>query len=158
MPNRKFSAIAAVKPAGRHNEISHFIAEDGNVINMKPESDVFQILARLRDEAHELANNIHRKRRDTSHFYEAVALLPSISEKERRFLLQKYGSLKELKTASEDDLIKLTDAEKAGKIWIDLQKIDENKKIESLIVPIRFDDEEGDALDLQPLSALRNKK
>ncbi|MCA1638135.1 MAG: hypothetical protein LC768_07335 [Acidobacteria bacterium] len=158
MTNRKFSVVAASKPTGRHNEISHFITEDGNVIKMKPESDVFQILARLRDEAHELANSVHRKRRDTSHFYEVAALLPSINEKERRYLLQKYGSLKELKSANKDDLIKLIGSEKVEIVCNDLREKDENQKIEPLIVPIRFDDEDGDARDLQPLSTLRNKK
>jgi len=120
---------------------------------MKPERDAFQMLVRLRDEAHDLANAAHRTRRDTAHFYEAAAMMPSINEKERRRLLQKYGSLKQIKSVSEENLVKLLGAEQAEIIFGDLQN--ENKKIEPLIVPIRFDDENGDARDLQPISKTR---
>lgn len=156
LKNRKFSIIAAVKPAGKHNQVSHFITENGNIIKMKPESDVLQMLVRLRDETHDLANRVHRQRRDTSLFYEVAAILPSINERERRFLLQKYGSLKRLKSTNKNNLIKVIGTEKAEIAFKDLQNDAESYRIEPLIVPIRFDDKNGDARDLQPLSNMRS--
>lgn len=154
LKNRKFSFVAAVKPPGRHDEISHFITENGGVVKMRAESETLQTLVRLRDEVHVLANSVHRRRRDTAHFYELAALLPSISEKERRFLLQKYGSLKQLKSARKADLTNIFGDAKAEIAFNELQK--KGEKIEPLIVPIRFDDENGDAGDLQPI--LRTRK
>jgi excinuclease ABC subunit C len=153
LKNRKFSIVAAVKPPGKHGEVSHFILENGSVVKMKSESETMQMLVLLRDEAHDLANSVHRRRRDTAHFYELAALLPSINEKERRLLLQKYGSLKQLKLAGMEDLIKIYGTEKAEIVFRELQN--KYEKVEPLIVPIRFDDESGDARDLQPISKKR---
>jgi excinuclease ABC subunit C len=100
---RNFTIISAVKPPRRHNEVSHFISESGEVIQMKPDSEAMQMLVRLRDEAHDFANHIHRVRRDTTHFYESANVLP-------------------------------------------------------LIVPIRFDDANGDAKSLQPLRLMHKKR
>lgn len=155
LKNRRFHIFSAVKPARKHNEISHFITENGAVIKMKPESETFQTLVRLRDEVHDLANSIHRRRRDTSHFYELAALLPSINEKERRRLLQNYGSLKQLKSAGKADLAKFFGAKKAEIAFGELRT--KSEKVEPLIVPIRFDEENGDARDLQPIQSAQNR-
>lgn len=55
---------AAVKPSGQHKEISHFLTETGERIDFEPHP-AFEILRNLRDEAHALANEIHRQRRET---------------------------------------------------------------------------------------------
>lgn len=155
LSDRQFSIIAAVKPRKKHAEISHFITESSSIIKMKTESKVFQMLVHLRDEAHRFANSVHRRRRDTAHFYETAALLPSINEKDRRFLLQKYGSLKKIKSANTEDFVQYVGFGKAREICKDLLKKDKGQKIEPLIVPIRFDEESGDARDLQPISNTR---
>ncbi len=102
---RKFTVIAAVKPPRKHNEISHFIAEDGKIYEMKPESTAMQMLVSLRDATHKLANTVHRSGRDTAHFYELVGILPASSEKERSRLLKKFGSIKNIRQTTENDLI-----------------------------------------------------
>lgn len=158
--NRKKSfVIAAVKPPNRHSEISHFISETGKVFEMKPKSEAMQLLVKLRDEAHDLANHIHRTQRNTAHFYETANLLPSLDEIERRLLLQKFGSIKKIKQAVQRDLIELFNAEKSEKIFIELNTENPERilKIKPLIVPIRFDAPGGDAGDLQPLRLTRGK-
>jgi excinuclease ABC subunit C len=156
---RKFSLIAAVKPPRRHNEISHFIAESGEIFAMKPDSDAMQLLVRLRDEAHEIANHIHRAIRDTSHFYELASILPDLSEKERNSLLQKFGSIKNLKRTVESDFVEMFGNKKGKKIFVALNSDNFDKKLslKSLIVPVRYDDPNGEATNLQPLR-LRHKK
>jgi excinuclease ABC subunit C len=156
---RKFSVIAAVKPAHRHNEVSYFINESGENFPMKPNSDAMQLLVRLRDEAHELANHIHRTLRDTSHFYELASILPDLSEKERNSLLQKFGSIKQLGQTAENDFVKMFGDEKGRKVFVALNSFnpDTNLPLKSLIVPIRYDDPDGLAKDLKPLR-LRHKK
>lgn len=154
LKNRRFAIIGAVKPPRRHNEVSHFILENGETIKFSNESEAMRVLLRLRDEAHELANKVHRQRREASHFYELAKILPSLNEGERRHLLQKFGSLKKLSQASGEELEKFVDASRLEIVLKDLKANGENifSNVNPLIVPIRFDDPNGDAKDLQPLS------
>ena len=151
--DRKFLIISAVKPPGQHSEISHFLTETGAKISFEADSDAFRFLQNLRDESHAAANYVHRTRRDFSHFYELAAVLPSVKEKTRRAVLRKFGSINNLKNASFEDLTAAIDLTTAEIIWKDLQNYHSNgeKKIEPLIVPIRYDDPNGDANNLKPL-------
>lgn len=159
LKNRKFTIVGAVKPLGRHGEISHFILENGTTVKFSITSEAMRILLRLRDEAHDLANKVHRQRREISHFYELAKILPSINEGERRVLVQKFGSLKALSIAKAEELEKFLDKEKAEIALRDLKEYRENplSDVKPLIVPIRFDDPNGEAGDLQPLSYQVNK-
>ncbi|MGI8544426.1 MAG: hypothetical protein ACR2MD_13265 [Aridibacter sp.] len=85
---RNFAFISAVKPTGKHNEISHFLDEKLIRIEIADE-DTFFFLTNLRDKSHDLANRTHSSIRDTNHFYELAMLLPNISEGDRREALQK---------------------------------------------------------------------
>jgi excinuclease ABC subunit C len=155
--NRKFFIVSAVKPPRKHGEISYFLTETGDKILFEPENEAFQFLRQLRDEAHNLANSVHRARRDFSHFYELAAVLPNSDEKTRRELLQKFGSINNLKTISYQNLKADFDAQTAEIVWKDLQNYKSNgeRKIEPLIVPLRYDDPNGDANNLQPLQTFR---
>lgn len=145
-----FPVISAVKPPQKHNEISHFLFIDNQSIGYKKNSEAFLILLKLRDEAHSLANYVHRTKRETAHFYEAFRVLSFLSEKERYFLLRKFGSLSELKKAAEDDLIESLGTEKGKAIFRRLQYRRQSAG-EPFIVPIRYDDPNGAAADLQPI-------
>ena len=153
---RKFAIVSAVKPPRKHGEVSHFLNENGEKIELRPESKAFRLLQNLRDDAHELCNRVHRQKRDAAHFYEFAAILPSLNENERRKLLRKFGSLKKLKEASENDFAAVLNDEAVLRAIKDLQHFENEKpqKVEPLIVPIRFDDADGEARDLQPLSLI----
>lgn len=71
--------------------------------------------------------------------------------------MQKFGSINNLKTISFENLKDNFDAQIAEIIWKDLQnyKLTGEQKIEPLIVPIRYDDPNGDASNLQPLQTFR---
>jgi excinuclease ABC subunit C len=157
LETRNFPVISAVKPPRRHEEISYFLTETGEKVSFETDFGAFRLLQQLRDEAHNLANGVHRTRRDFSHFYELAAVLPSPDEKTRRQILQKFGSINKLKSASLNDLIETFEAQIAEIIWNDLQnyKINGALTIQPLIVPIRFDDPNGDAQNLQPLQPFR---
>lgn len=88
--------IAAVKPPGRHSDISHFLTSDDRRVDFNAAKPALRMLQVLRDDAHELSNAAHRQSRDMAHFYEPFGVPP-------------------------------------------------------LIVPIRFDDPNGQACDLRPI-------
>jgi excinuclease ABC subunit C len=151
--NRNFVVIGAVKPPHQHGEISYFLKESGDQISFDAANPAHRALQLLRDEAHNLSNQAHRQKREMSHFYELAKILPSSNENERLHLLKKFGSLRKILQIGEIDLEEITDSEKKKRILIDLNnfKQENSPKIEPLIVPIRFDDENGDASNLQPL-------
>ncbi len=148
--NIKFTVVSAVKPPHKHNEISHFLSESGQILNFNKTSEAFQILLNLRDEAHSLANYVHRTKREMAHFYEVIQILPTLKQNERQSLLQNFGSLAGVKNASEKELIEFLGAIKGKMVFKELEK--EHGKPEPFIVPIRFDEPNGEATDLQPLN------
>lgn len=157
LKKRSFPVISAVKPPGKHEEISHFLTETGEKIPFETDREALWLFRQIRDEAHNLANNMHRVRRDFAHFYRLAAVLPSLNEKMRRRLLKKFGSINKLKSASLKNLLENFDAQIAEVIWKDLQnyKTGGEQKAEPLIVPIRFDAPNGDAQNLQPIESFR---
>jgi excinuclease UvrABC nuclease subunit len=159
LSGRKFAVVSAVKPPRRHGEIAHFLTEAGGRIDFDGESAAHRVLQNLRDEAHNLSNEIHRQRREMAHFYELAAALPSLDESERRAVLKRAGSIKNLLALGEKDFAVMLSPEKSKAAWRDLEKYRNAaaRKIEPLIVPLRYVDENGDAADLRPLASYRTK-
>jgi excinuclease ABC subunit C len=157
LKTRNFAVISAVKPRGQHGEIAHFLTESGAPINFDGANAAHRLLQTLRDEAHDLSNEIHRQRREMSHFYELAAILPSITESERRALLKTAGSIKNVTELSEKDLQGSFSPKKIKTITRDLRNYrnGSSPKIEPLIVPLRYTDENGDAQDLRPLTSYK---
>lgn len=157
LQRRDFTVISAVKPPRQHGEISHFLTERGEQVDFDGENAAHRVLQILRDEAHNLSNQIHRQKREMSHFYELAKILPSSSENERLNLLKKFGSVRKILEIGGSDLKEMTDSPRQMQILNDLKIFREGKssKIEPLIVPLRFDDENGFACDLQPLSSYK---
>lgn len=157
--DRKFVVISAVKPRGRHGEIAQFLSDSGRQIDFAGGNEAHRLLQTLRDEAHALSNEIHRQRREMSHYYELAAILPSIDEATRRALLKSAGSIKNIAELTEKDLATNYPPEKLALIARDLCNYRRGgaSKIEPLIVPLRYTDENGDAQDLRPLTTYRGR-
>lgn len=155
MRGRNFALLGAVKPPAQHGEIAYFLSENEMTIDFDGQNDAHRLLQTLRDEAHNLSNEIHRQRREMTHFYELAAALPALDESARRQLLKSAGSLKNILELSENDLLKNFSKEQASVIFRDLQdyRSDRAPVIEPLIIPLRYDDENGDAQDLRPITS-----
>ena len=148
---QQFLMISAVKPPGKHSEISHFLTENGIRIEFDAKIDAMRILRILRDEAHDLANAVHRQSRDMSYFYELAGILPSLDERQRQKLLVNAGSIRNILKLSEEQLNTLIGKEKGSKAF---EQIKAHLSAPSAIprpyvVPIRFDDPNGEAGDLR---------
>jgi excinuclease ABC subunit C len=149
--NTKF--VAAAKPPGKHSGIAYFLLDSGERIEFDESSPAQNRLKMLRDDAHDLANGVHRDLRDLSHNYELAAVLPSLSEGERRSVLKIAGSISKLMAMPNEQVVALYDPERSKAIIRDLQhyRLSELNTAVPLIVPIRFDDENGGADDMRPL-------
>lgn len=150
---REVATIAAVKPHQQHSQISHFITQDGNIVPFAADNDALSLLQVLRDEAHDLANFVHRARREMAYYYEPASVLPSLNEKQRQHLLTRAGSVKRLIEMHEADIEAVLDKETAAIAMADLEAARQGitQYIEPLIVPVRFDASNGDADDLRPI-------
>ena len=117
------------------------------------------LLQRLRDEAHEFANAVHRETRDYAHFYEMTNIAPSLTEPERQELLQSFGSSKRVAEAGEAELVKLLGDDRGAVAVRDIEmyRLGARPRIKPLVVPIRFQDENGAAEDLRPISSPSGK-
>jgi len=145
--------VSAVKPSKKHSSVSRFISDTGDEIDYDPFNPAQNMLRLLRDDAHDLANRVHRDLRDMRHNYELASVLQSITEAERREALKTVGSISKIVELSSDELKKNFRPQTARKIIRDLQnyRMGESQPVLPLIVPIRFDDPDGGADDLRPI-------
>jgi excinuclease ABC subunit C len=147
------SFVGAVKPTKKHSSVSHFIYDTGDEIDYDPFNPAQNMLRLLRDDAHELANRVHRDLRDMRHNYELASVLPSITEAERREALKTFGSISKIVELSDIEIKKYFRPQTARKVIHDLKdyRMGRSQPVLPLIVPIRFDDPDVGAGDLRPI-------
>lgn len=84
-----------------------WLPDEDYPIILKRSSEGLYLLQRARDESHRFAITYHRKRRRKGALHSAFDTIPGIGEVYRKRLLSSFGSLKELKKASLEDLQKV---------------------------------------------------
>ena len=62
------------------------------------------LVQRVRDEAHRFANEGHRKRRSKVGVASVLETIPGVGAKRRKLLLQHFGSLEDLRNATEEEI------------------------------------------------------
>ncbi|AEB75111.1 excinuclease ABC subunit UvrC [Clostridium botulinum] len=89
-------------------------------INIKSNNKIMQLITRIQDEVHRFAITYHRSLRNKRVLHSILEDIPNIGIKRRKELLQKFGSIDNIKKASYDKLLS-TDSinEKAAKSIID---------------------------------------
>ncbi|MEP7213656.1 MAG: hypothetical protein ABI791_11290 [Acidobacteriota bacterium] len=150
---RTFKVISAVKPPGRHSEISHFLTEDGRRVEFDVTSGTHRLLLAVRDEVHELANSVHRLTRDMAGFYDLAGILPSIDEATRQMLIADVGSIRRITEMTDEQIRKMFGVKLAEPLVRDLENYRSGNSVDvlPLIVPIRYDEFAGGAGDLRPI-------
>jgi excinuclease ABC subunit C len=151
---RTFRVISAVKPPGKHSAISHFLTEDGDRIDFDVSIGAHRLLLGIRDQVHELSNSVHRLTRDMSGFYELAGILPSFSEAERQALVTEVGSIRRITDMSDEKISEMFDTKTAKRLIGDLARFraGESAEVLPLVVPVRYDELDGEADDLRPIA------
>lgn len=75
-----------------------------DAILLRPSSAELYVLARIRDEAHRVANRFHRARRSKRTIASALDAIPGVGPTRRRQLLNHFGSAAGVRAASLEDL------------------------------------------------------
>ena len=75
-------------------------------IPLRQNSPELYVLARIRDEAHRFANTFHRDRRSKATLRSELDTIPGIGATRRQRLLKHFGSVREVRKATLDELVK----------------------------------------------------
>ncbi|MBB63845.1 MAG: excinuclease ABC subunit C [Waddliaceae bacterium] len=100
--------IAVAKEKGRHDKGGTreqvFLPGRKDPILLPKNSPVLFFLQVIRDEAHRFAVEFHRKRRSKSMVKSSLEDIPGIGPNKRQNLLKHFGSIKQIKAATEEEL------------------------------------------------------
>jgi len=100
--------ISVAKEQGRHDKgitaEQVFLPNIKDPILLRTTSPILFLLQQIRDEAHRFAITFHRKRRSKGLIRSSLADLPGIGPVKQKLLLRTFGSVKNLLSASEEQL------------------------------------------------------
>lgn len=104
--------ISLAKEEGRHDKGLNFekifVPHKKDPIYLSPRSPTLFILQQIRDEAHRVAISYHRKRRSKRLIQTELDSIPGVGPKKRTLLLKSFGSVKQIKNATKEDLEKVS--------------------------------------------------
>ena len=98
----KIRVIGLVK--NDKHKTSSIIDEEGRVLEVSPNSNLFLFFSRIQEEVHRYAITYHRNIKAKGSLSSLLDLVPGIGEVRRMELLMKFGSLKKMKKASFEEL------------------------------------------------------
>ena len=94
--------IPTVGLAKRFEEL--FVPDEDEPVVLPRGSEALYLVQRVRDEAHRFAITFHRQVRGKSSIQSALDTIPGIGPKRKKALLRKFGSVKQIREASVDDV------------------------------------------------------
>jgi excinuclease ABC subunit C len=102
----EFEMIGIAKKDEKRGETQDKIFKPGrtNPLNFGREGDLLLFLQRIRDEAHRFAIRFHRKRRTKTAMGSVLDTIPGIGKKRKQMLFQHFKSVKDIRTASLEEL------------------------------------------------------
>ncbi|MFC3909177.1 excinuclease ABC subunit UvrC [Legionella dresdenensis] len=83
------------------------LAAEGTEITLPADSPALHLLQHIRDEAHRFAITWHRKKRQKAGLESSLELIEGVGPKRRQALLQRFGGLRELARAPQDEIAKV---------------------------------------------------
>lgn len=107
--------IIGLKKDSKH-KTNQLIDQEGNVLEVKPDSNLFLFLSKIQEEVHRYAISYHRNIKSKGTLASLLDLVPGIGEQRRKDLLRKFGSLKKMKEASIEELQEVVGREVAEKL------------------------------------------
>lgn len=103
--------ISLAKEEARHDKGMTaervFLAEQKEPISLARHSAVLFLLQNIRDEAHRFAISFHRKQRKKQIIKSQLDDVPGIGPKKRRLLLERFGSVKGIRNASDAEILEV---------------------------------------------------
>ena len=105
--------IAGLAKDDRHRTNELLFGFPPRVVGLKPNSEVFRLLAHIQDEVHRFAITFHRKKFEKGFMHSELADIKGIGKKTAEKLLLELKSVKGIKEATEERLAEIVGAAKA---------------------------------------------
>ena len=93
-------------------------------IDVKRDSKLFLFLTRIQEEVHRFAINYHRNIKSKGTLSSILETIPGIGEIRKKELLKKYGSLKKMKEAPENELSEIVGTDTAKNLYKFLNELE----------------------------------
>jgi excinuclease ABC subunit C len=100
----------------KKEEILYVLGQEDEPMILERHSPVLHLIQQIRDETHRFAVGFHRQRREARQTHTALLDIPGIGPRTSQRLLQRYGSVANLKKASADELSRMLPRKMAEKI------------------------------------------
>ena len=105
------------------HKTSSIIDEEGRVLNVKSDSNLFLFFSKIQEEVHRFAIIYHRNIKAKGALSSVLDMVPGIGEVRKKELLKKFGSLKKMKEATVEELSEVVSHDVAVILFDYLQKI-----------------------------------
>ena len=105
------------------HKTSSIIDEDGRVLNVKSDSNLFLFFSKIQEEVHRFAITYHRNIKAKGALSSVLDMVPGIGKVRKKELLKKFGSLKKMKEATVEELSEVVSSDVAVILFDYLQKI-----------------------------------
>jgi excinuclease ABC subunit C len=100
----------------KKEEILYVLGQEDEPVILERHSPVLNLIQQIRDETHRFAVGFHRQRRGARQTHTALLDIPGIGPRTSQRLLQRYGSVANLKKASAEELSRMLPRKMAEKI------------------------------------------
>ena len=100
----------------KQEEILYVLGLESDPITLDRHSPVLHLIQQIRDETHRFAVTFHRQRRGARQTKSALLDIPGIGPRTCQLLLQRYGSIANLRRASKDELSRVVSKKSVEKI------------------------------------------
>ena len=93
------------------------------ILPVSKDSNLFLFLTRIQDEVHRYAITYHRNIRSKGSLSSLLDLVPGIGEVRKKELLKKFGSLKKMKEATQEELMTVVPEDIAKNLFTYLKEL-----------------------------------
>lgn len=109
--------IAGLKKNNKHQTEALLFGFPPKIVQLKPTEQLFKFLANIQDEVHRFAIKFHRDKRSKHQTESEMDSIKGIGEKTKDILIKHYKSVKRIKLADYEDLVKLVGTNRASAIY-----------------------------------------
>jgi excinuclease ABC subunit C len=110
----------------KKEEILYVLGQENEPCVLQRHSPVLHLIQQIRDETHRFAVTFHRQRRAARQIHTALLDIPGIGPRTSQKLLQRYGSIANLRRATVDELRRIVTRKSAEKIVEHYGKVGES--------------------------------
>lgn len=121
--------LVGLKKNDKHRT-SDLVDEYMNVIEIDRMSDLFHYLTRIQDEVHRFTITYHRQIRSKGSISSVLDNISGLGEKRKKALIKRFGSIKGIKNASEEELREIVPESIANnlKVYLNDMELEKNTK------------------------------